>query len=421
MKLPIIKGDNTFKIKQWINETGRYCDVFIGSSSLVINSLRETDWSGKVIFIALGSMPRGATSLRNCYRNLFCDDVIWFTSESDKEIYSELFSKENSPQPEVIPFGIHTDVFYPIDEKNIKSLRKKYDLECSDFILLYSGRITIEKNVHGILESLAFLVNMNLPVKLVIVGRIEDNSFYEFKMAGINIKSRIEKIIKKLNITSQVIFIDWVSQEQLNEFYNIANVIVNYSLHHDENYGFSQIQAMATGKPVIGTAWGGFKDYIIDGVTGFSAGTYISDFGIRYDMPSLVRAIFELYKDSNFSKELGKNGLDYVNSNFSFKIYKERMISLVERVTNNNKLRGNHLTLTDFGTKFHERFSYKEDDKLVSLFPQYSDLADDDYKRLIKPYTSYDHFPENKCNFFLAIVRRHFGFIFCFKRHPIPV
>ncbi|MGG4095833.1 glycosyltransferase family 4 protein [Paenibacillus lautus] len=413
VKLPVIQGTNAVKrMQQWIIEHAKHCDLFIGSSSWAINALRDSGWNGKVIFMALGSMPRGAVSLRNCSHNLYRDDVVWFTCAADKEIYENLFCIKDSPQIVVIPFGVHTDVFYPLDEQLMKSIRKKYNFGDSDYIMLYSGRITIEKNVHGIIEALAILVKMKFPIKLVLVGRIEDISFYEFKMLGINIKKRIESLIKKHNLNDHIVFIDWVNQNQLNELFNIANVIVNFSLHHDENYGFSQVQAMAAGKPLIGTSWGGFKDYIVDKVTGYSIGTYVSNFGIRYDMPGLVIAIIELFSNQNLRKKLGNNALHYINNTLNFGIYTDKIISLVENTFVRKDSKVNYLRFTDFGFKFHKRFSQMEDGKMMSLHPQYDGFADEDYKQLIKPYTNHDSFIKKGSKYFIAITGEIIGSYF---------
>ena len=52
---------------------------------------------------------------------------------------------------------------------------------------------------------------------------------------------------------------------EVREFYNIADVAINLTLHHDENFGLAQVEAMACGLPVVGSLWGGLKDTIRDG------------------------------------------------------------------------------------------------------------------------------------------------------------
>ncbi|MDE0088058.1 MAG: glycosyltransferase, partial [Candidatus Poribacteria bacterium] len=50
--------------------------------------------------------------------------------------------------------------------------------------------------------------------------------------------------------------IKWVGsfhKEILPFFYNLSDIYINLTLHHDEQFGYTQVEAMSCGTPVIGT------------------------------------------------------------------------------------------------------------------------------------------------------------------------
>jgi hypothetical protein len=85
-----------------------------------------------------------------------------------------------------------------------------------------------------------------------------------------------------------------------------ADVSVNLSVYDDENFGFSTIEAMAAGIPVIGTHWGGLKDTIQDGVTGTSVATAMTARGAGYDRGQALSAADRLASDPVLRRTMGE-------------------------------------------------------------------------------------------------------------------
>lgn len=96
-------------------------------------------------------------------------------------------------------------------------------------------------------------------MKLVVVGRFEDVPFSEFCMSRIDLEQKVHTLIETLQISDEVLMLEWQTPEELNEVFSACDAFINLTLHHDENFGLSQIEAMSAGVPVIGTAWGGLK------------------------------------------------------------------------------------------------------------------------------------------------------------------
>ncbi|OGM12761.1 hypothetical protein A3A76_00675 [Candidatus Woesebacteria bacterium RIFCSPLOWO2_01_FULL_39_23] len=92
----------------------------------------------------------------------------------------------------------------------------------------------------------------NLPYKLKIVGEAHGYS---------NVKSQMSKV-KSQNID----FLERVTDEKLWGLYARAKGFI--ALARDEDFGMTVVEAQAAGIPVIAFNGGGFKESVIDGVTG---------------------------------------------------------------------------------------------------------------------------------------------------------
>src|SRR3989344_6776697 len=60
--------------------------------------------------------------------------------------------------------------------------------------------------------------------------------------------------------------VSWISSEQLNELYSNCKGFITTALNED--FGLTPVEAMASGKAVIAPEEGGYKETIINGVTG---------------------------------------------------------------------------------------------------------------------------------------------------------
>ncbi len=117
--------------------------------------------------------------------------------------------------------------------------------------------------------------------RLIIVGCYEKSRHFSY----------YADYIKKIS-PQNVEVLHWVDSNELIELY--ANCRGLIATAKDEDFGMTVVEAMASGKPVIAPNEGGYKETIIDGVTG----KLISDITVD----KLVAAIKEIGKDSSLYK-----------------------------------------------------------------------------------------------------------------------
>ncbi len=91
--------------------------------------------------------------------------------------------------------------------------------------------------------------------KLIIIGSYEKSRHFQQYAKYIN-------SIKPKNIK----ILSWVNQKDLLKLYSHCKGFITSAI--DEDFGMTPVEAMACGKPVIAPNEGGYKETVIDGVTG---------------------------------------------------------------------------------------------------------------------------------------------------------
>lgn len=156
----------------------------------------------------------------------------------------------------VLRNGIDTEKFsITIDEIEKQKIKKKYNINDDDKILLFTGRIVKEKGIKELLEALSKVQIKNL--KLLVVGSSLNN---------INVKTKyeieIEELVKKIN--KNVIFTGFVEYKEIYKLYAIADIAVLPSIW-DDPAPLTIIESMAAGLPIITTNSGGIPEYAKNG------------------------------------------------------------------------------------------------------------------------------------------------------------
>ncbi|HEU5377049.1 MAG TPA: glycosyltransferase family 4 protein, partial [Ktedonobacteraceae bacterium] len=390
LRIPVQQLSSTTVVESWLLEYALKADFYLGWDTPTIQFLREHNWRGKVLFNLLGDLPRGAAALREVLPHLYKTDAIWCVSSGDREIYRMLVAQDGA-QPAIIdlPYGIDGNVFTPLAAKTRASLRRRLGLTGEDFVMAYAGRITLEKNVHALLEAVSYLPSSGPPVKLILAGQIYNIALQELHLREPDLEARLQQLIQDLRLSERVAFVPWLDSAALNDLYNVADVFINLTLHHDEQFGFAQVEAMSAGLPVIGTAWGGLKDTIVDGKSGFLIDTWMSDYGVRFDMPRLVNVLQFLRNRPALRQELSQFAVQHALEHFSWPVFCCRLWECIDRLQNGASEKSS-AGYTAFGSVYHTRFPIKDDatQEDLLLYPDYGYLPAPYYSRLVSAYTS---------------------------------
>jgi glycosyltransferase involved in cell wall biosynthesis len=305
------------------------CDVLLGRPEADMTLQVRQDINKHIPYFCFmeGCLPRGNTSMMNNYHLFRTTDVLLINSASDLEIANNFF--ENA-QTRLLPFAFKESEFYPLDEASKQDFRARLGFTSEDKILLYSGRINLEKNVHSILRIFSVIQKLVANTSLIIAGRCQDLPFREFGVYSVSMKRTMERIIGKLGISQDRIrFIGHKNTADLCALYNIADVVINLTLNHDENFGLSQVEAMACGTPVIAADWGGLKDTIVDGETGYKVKTVVTNSGIKVNWWEAVKKIVSLLHNESERQRLGERCVNITHDKYSLSQLRENLRSIL--------------------------------------------------------------------------------------------
>ncbi len=142
--------------------------------------------------------------------------------------------------------GLDSKVVYnKIDEKrfnmdlNGSEIRKKLGIKNNEKLLLFVGRLSPHKNLHGLLKIFC-LVNKTFPgVKLLIIGKPTFPSYFK----------KLKNITNKNVIFKNVIFKEFVDDEELPFYYAACDLYITASLWEGFNLPLGESQAC--GKKVV--------------------------------------------------------------------------------------------------------------------------------------------------------------------------
>jgi glycosyltransferase involved in cell wall biosynthesis len=126
-----------------------------------------------------------------------------------------------------------------LSEEQKATLRDTYGVN-KPFVLNVGG-VDARKNAENLLRAFALLpANIRQEHQLVLVCALHPEGRYQ-----------LERMIKKLGLTEQVILTDYVSDDELKALYNACSLFVLPSWY--EGFGLPALEAMRCGAPTIGS------------------------------------------------------------------------------------------------------------------------------------------------------------------------
>lgn len=211
------------------------------------------------------------------------DGIIAISEFTKQEVMKHL----NYPENKIFvayPAVDHSQ--YKVLKKN-KKLAKKYKINSDYFNILYVGNEEPRMNVETIIESIAELKKDGKKIRLIKVGKANSAGRRE----------KILKLVSKLDLEKEIIFTDYVTEEDMSMIYNLVDCLV-YPISY-AGFGLPPLEAMACGCPVITT-----NETSLPEVTG-DAAIFVKEKNSK----DLTKAILKLMKDERLRKNLIKKGL----------------------------------------------------------------------------------------------------------------
>lgn len=209
--------------------------------------------------------------------------------------------------------GVDTDRFNPVclDKEKMDGLRKYYNIESGDRVLLYLGRFTGYKGPLDLIEAMPEILKKHPDTKLIMLGEGE-------------LKDEIRDRIRKLDLSSNIkVRPEYVQNGERAAHYAIADLCVFPSSY--EPFGIACLEAMALGKPVVAGAGGtnGMKEQVIpDGPN--KTGIHINGTQPK----DIAWGVCEALSSDDELRRMGKNARERAIKDFRWEDKAEEMVKI---------------------------------------------------------------------------------------------
>jgi len=214
---------------------------------------------------------------------------------------------------EIVPNGVDLTSFqnaHPLD-------REPFGYKPDDILIVYAGRIALEKNLPFLIESFNGIANAIPNVHLILIG------------GGVQqYEEEIRDVVKAQMNSDRIHMTGRVPYDQLPAYLAMCDIFATASI--TEVHPLSVIEAMGAGLPTMGIESVGVGDTVEDGVTGFLA---------TNDMPSFTAKLTRLCLDPELRQQMRVSAR------------KASTAYAIERTTGLMLEKYKHLTSEDFSHK----------------------------------------------------------------------
>lgn len=219
---------------------------------------------------------------------------------------AQAFAANDMPPVDVVHNGINANEWHSVDESLADDLRRRLNLNGKQVILI-AGRLTAEKGLRQMLMALNVLHQQLPQLRLLLLTSRELNRQVAQEFAHLR------------HLVSEG---GWLTGTELRAAYQLADVVAVPSIYIDP-FPTVVLEAMAAGKPVVATAFGGAREAMVDGETGY----IVNPFNTAVFAERLERLLL----DSGLRREMGWRGRVRVRRSFSLEQQVAEMLAMYGR------------------------------------------------------------------------------------------
>jgi glycosyltransferase involved in cell wall biosynthesis len=206
----------------------------------------------------------------------------------------------------VIYNGANVSRFFPSQEGTVQ-VRQHYGIAPEAKLLLSVRSLTFRKGLDVLIQAMLHILGAEPATVALLVG---DGPEREHLMT----------LRDELGLSDKIIFAGHVPNAELPPYENACDLFVIPS--REEGFGVAAAEAMACGKPIVGTTAGGLVETIEDNHTGL----LVEPDNVK----QLAEAIICILKDRELATRLGDNARRKIETDFNWLNVARQTVSLYE-------------------------------------------------------------------------------------------
>jgi glycosyltransferase involved in cell wall biosynthesis len=192
----------------------------------------------------------------------------------------------------VVPNGVDLERFWPGDKR---ASRARLGIPANETVVLFAGQVSEEKGLLHLVRACRRLVPHH-NFRLLVAG----SSSLWGGVEDLEEQTPYERQIAEETAGLKATFLGKVAHAKMPMVYQATDIFVCPSVW-DEPFGMVNLEAMATGLPIVATRAGGIPEVIVDGVTGLLVPPADAD--------ALTGALRGLLDDPLLRRRMGQKGL----------------------------------------------------------------------------------------------------------------
>jgi mannosylfructose-phosphate synthase len=237
-----------------------------------------------------------------------------FTSWVQHEKVKELCNYD-SDNIEIIPPGVDIHKFYPATAND------KPNPELPDDYVYCISRLDTNKGHDLLLRSFKYVLKEHPDMRLVIGGGSPNP-----KPRELDLVAKLQGIIDEEGIGERVTMIGYVADDEMPPNYQFSRFFVLPSLF--EPFGMTTQEAMACGRSVIASKFGGIRNVIDNGVNG-----YLVDPTKPEEFAGVMNQLIE---NRDVAEEVGRKAHQLTLEQFSWEAIAERHLEFFRKYFDRN-------------------------------------------------------------------------------------
>jgi hypothetical protein len=237
---------------------------------------------------------------------------------------AERILAEPRPALALVPYFADADRFMPAPDR----LRAREEfvptgLPADGPLLLTVAAYSRRKNVDLSLRVLAELGRARPDARLALVGRPQPSQE--------RYAAELAELAAKLGLAGSVHFLPTMDHGALARLMAASDLLLHLTTCRLENFGLVVAEALASGLPVVGADWGGLRDLVTPGATGYLAPTWLTRNGPRVDWRAAADEALALVADGPRRERLGQRAAEHARAHLTLDAFAGRLTAAVEQ------------------------------------------------------------------------------------------
>ncbi len=191
-----------------------------------------------------------------------------------------------------------------VSKETIDTFRRQQNIE-NHPVVLFPARVSAAKGVYVAMDAMQHVIQKKSDTILIIAGIDERD------------RDVLVQYAKKVGIVNSIRLISWMPKETTDVLFTLADVIIVPSLYPDP-FPTVNLDAALFKKPVVTTCFGGSKEFVVDGKTGFVANPF--------DEKLFASRILELLENPAKTHAMGEAAYERLRQEFTVEEQAEKLL-----------------------------------------------------------------------------------------------